>query len=67
MNTVANTELRELNANEIDAVAGAAGFTLKLGSFTLAMSQTDHGVSVHWKEEGGKWQGTTVNYDDLPN
>ena len=63
MNTVANTELRELNADEIDATAGAAAFVLKLGSFTLAMSQTDAGVSVHWKTEGGKWQGTTVEYD----
>lgn len=62
MNTIANTELRELNAQEIDAAAGAAAFVLDLGSFKLAMSQTDYGVSVHWKTDGGKWQGTTVEY-----
>ena len=66
MNTVANTELRELNANEIDAVAGAAAFVLNIAGFTLAMSQTKDGVSVNWKTEGGKWQGTSIFYDDLP-
>jgi len=62
MNTVANTELRELNADEIDAAAGAAAFNLDLGFIKLAMSKTDAGVSVHWQSPGGKWQGTTVEY-----
>jgi hypothetical protein len=66
MNTDANTELRELNADEIDAAAGAAAFVLNLGSFTLAMSQNDNGVSVHWKTDGGKWQGKSIVYEDLP-
>ena len=63
MNAVANTELRELNADEIDAAAGAAAFKLDLGFIKLAMSQTDAGVSVNWQSPGGKWQGTTVWYD----
>jgi hypothetical protein len=66
MNTLANTEMRELSSEEIDAAAGAAAFSLDLGFIKLSMSQTDHGVSVGWKSPGGKWQGTTIFYDDLP-
>jgi hypothetical protein len=66
MNTVANTELRELNADEIDAAAGAAAFFLDLGFIKLSMSQTKDGTSVGWQSPGGKWQNTTVWNDDLP-
>jgi hypothetical protein len=66
MNTLANTEMRELSAEEIDAAAGAAAFFLDLGLIKLSMSQTDAGTSVNWQSPGGKWQGTTVWHDELP-
>jgi hypothetical protein len=66
MTTTANTEIRDLTADEIDLASGALQLGLNLGLVRLHLSLTDSAVKGAIKVGDGEWQSGTIWFDDLP-
>jgi hypothetical protein len=66
MTTTANTEIRDLTADEIDLASGALQFGINLGLVRLHLSLTDAGVKGAVKVGDGEWHSGTIWFDDLP-
>src|SRR5262245_8327546 len=56
----AQQDVRELTANEIDSVDGAAQFDLNLGLIRFHLSVTSDGITGSYKVAGGSWHGGTI-------
>jgi hypothetical protein len=65
VNTTQTTDIRELNAAELDAVAGALQIGLDFGLGQVHVSVTSAGVAGYARTFGGSWQGGTIFFEDL--
>jgi hypothetical protein len=65
MTTTQTMDIRELNAAELDAVAGALQIGLDLGLGQVHLSITRDGIAGSARAFGGGWYGGSIFFEDL--